>query len=327
MTTTCLAHLIRRVAGVATVALLSPAVAVASSADNYPNRRLEVILPYAAGGGVDAMARAFSNQASRLMGQSWVVVNRPGGGGTIGFAALANAKPDGYTIVFSPASALTNAPFLINNMPFDIEQIEPVCQVFENVFSIAVTSDSPISSVNDLIQAAKSDPGSLSYGHAGPGSVPHLSVAALEKELGIELNGVGYRGDGQMLPDLIGGHLDFGAPAISSLSGQDLNVLAVLAENRHPALPDVPSMTDLGLPATTPGLNGLYVPVGTPEPIIRKLESACEHVVKSEAFTEAASRLQQAPAYLPADAFKARLKATYDDNESLMKGLDLQRED
>lgn len=318
---------LRTVTCVAMVALLGPVVSVASSADDYPNRRLEVILPYAAGGGVDAMARAFSNEASKLTDQSWVVVNRPGGGGTIGFAALVNAKPDGYTIVFSPASALTNAPFLINNMPFEIDRIEPVCQVFENVFAVAVTADSPFESMEELIQAAKEDSGSLSYGHAGPGSVPHLSVAALAQALGIELNGIGYRGDGQMLPDLIGGHLDFGAPAISSLTGQDLKVLAVLAENRHPALPDVPSMTDLGLPATTPGLNGLYVPTGTPEPIIRKLESTCETVVGSDVFTEAAARLQQAPVYLSADDFKARLTTTYDDNERLMQDLDLQSAD
>src|SRR5690606_6114281 len=223
-------------AGLALTAAFCPGLAMAESAGTYPDKRLEVILPYAAGGGVDAMARAFSEEASKLTQQQWVVVNRPGGGGTVGFSALAHAQPNGYTVVFSPASALTNAPFLISKMPFEAEQIEPVCQIFENVFALAVTPDSPISSLEDLIEKAKADPGAVSYGHAGPGSVPHLSVAAIEKAHGITLNGIGYRGDGQMLPDLMGGHVDFGAPAIPSLGGKNMRVLAVLSDKRHPAL-------------------------------------------------------------------------------------------
>ncbi|MDS1139013.1 tripartite tricarboxylate transporter substrate binding protein [Pusillimonas sp. SM2304] len=317
---------IKTLAGLALTAALGPALAMAESADTYPSKRLEVILPYAAGGGVDAMARAFSEEASKLTQQQWVVVNRPGGGGTVGFSALAHAQPNGYTVVFSPASALTNAPFLISKMPFEADQIEPVCQIFENVFALAVTPDSSISSLEDLIQKAKADPGAVSYGHAGPGSVPHLSVAAIEKALGITLNGIGYRGDGQMLPDLMGGHVDFGAPAISSLGGKDMRVLAVLSDKRHPALPDVPSMSDLGYPATTPGLNGLYVPAGTPAPIVKKLEGLCQTVVESKAFNDAAANLQQVPAYLSAAQFKARLQATYKENEALTRELNITKE-
>lgn len=317
---------LKALSGIAVIAVLCPGVSMAASADLYPNKRLEVILPYAAGGGVDAMARAFSEEASKLTQQQWVVVNRPGGGGTIGFSALAHAQPNGYTVVFSPASALTNAPFLVSKMPFKPEQIEPVCQVFENVFALAVRPDSPIRSLQDLIEKAKTSPGSVSYGHAGPGSVPHLSVSAIEKSLGITLNGIGYRGDGQMLPDLLGGHVDFGAPAISSLGGKNLRVLAVLADKRHPAIPEAPSMSDLGYPATTPGLNGVYVPAGTPEPIVKKLESLCQTIVESKAFIDASANLQQVPAYLSAAQFKARLQATYKENAELTRELNIEKE-
>jgi len=317
---------LKTMAAIALIAALHPGLSAAESPDAYPDKRLEVILPYAAGGGVDAMARAFSEEASRLTRQQWVVVNRPGAGGTVGFSALAHAQPNGYTIVFSPASALTNAPFVVSKMPFQTEQIEPVCQVFENVFAFAVRPDSPIKSIQDLVEKAKAKPGSLSYGHAGPGSVPHLSVAAIEKALGITLNAIGYRGDGQMLPDLLGGHVDVGVPAISSLAGKNLRVLAVLAEKRHPALPDVPSMGDLGFPVTTPGLNGLFVPAGTPQPIIKKLEGICQQVVESKAFKDASANLQQVPAYLNAAQFKARLQATYAENAELTRGLDLKKE-
>lgn len=303
------------------------AFAVAAQAQStFPAKTVEVILPYAAGGGVDAMARAFAREASQITGQQWVVVNRPGGAGVVGFTALANANPDGHTVVFSPASALTNSPFLVKNMPFKPEQIEPVCQVFENVFAIAVKSDSPIKSLDDLMARAKAAPGTLSYGHAGPGSVPHLSVAALEKALKIRFNTIGYKGDGQMLPDLMGGSLDFGAPAISSLGGKNIRVLAVLANKRHPALPGIPAMTELGYPAVTPGLNGIYAPAGTPKPVLEKMEAICKNVVESESFANSAKTLQQAPAYLSRPQFKSRIEATYRLHEELIPELNLEKQ-
>jgi tripartite-type tricarboxylate transporter receptor subunit TctC len=298
--------------------------AVVHAQNAYPERTVEVILPYAAGGGVDAMARAFSREASELTGQQWIVTNRPGGGGVVGFSALANAKPDAYTIVFSPASALTNAPFLVK-MPFKPEQIEPVCQAFENVFTVAVNADSPVKSLDELVARAKAAPGTVSYGHAGPGSVPHLGVAALEKALKISFNGVGYKGDSQMLPDLLGGNLDFGAPAISSLSGKNVRVLAVLSGSRHPALPDVPSITELGYPAVTPGLNGLFLPAGTPEPLVEKVEALCKKIIESDSFAKAAKALQQAPAFLPRDKFKSRLDATYKLHAELIPSIGLKK--
>jgi len=146
--------------------------AVVGAQDKANQRTVEVILPYAAGGGVDAMGRAFAREASQLTGQSWVIVNRDGAAGTIGFTALSRAPADGHTLVFSPASPLTNAPFLMKTMPYRNDQIEPVCQVFENVFTLAVRQDSPIKSMQDLVARAKAAPSTLSYGHAGNGSVP-----------------------------------------------------------------------------------------------------------------------------------------------------------
>ena len=115
----------------------------AQAVETFPSQPVQIILPYSAGGGVDAMARAFAKEASSMTSQQWVVSNREGAGGVVGFTALARAKPDGHTIAFSPASPLTNSPFLYANMPFKSSEIEPVCQVFENVFAIALREDSP----------------------------------------------------------------------------------------------------------------------------------------------------------------------------------------
>ncbi|MFZ9179456.1 MAG: tripartite tricarboxylate transporter substrate binding protein [Limnohabitans sp.] len=288
-------------------------------------RHVEVILPYAAGGGVDAMGRAFAREASQITGQNWVVVNRDGGAGVIGFTALTRATPDGNTLVFSPASALTNSPFLMKTMPFRNEQVEPVCQVFENVFTLAVRQESPIKSMQDLVARAKAAPGSISYGHAGNGSVPHLGVAAVEKELGIELNGIPFKGDGPMLPQLLGGQLDAAAPALSSIKGKGLRVLAVLSDKRHPAMPEVPSLTELGYPSVIPGLNGVYAPAGTPPEMLSKLQSLCQKVLESDGFKQSAQSLQQVPAFLTAAQFKERIQKTYRLHADLIPRLNLEK--
>lgn len=297
----------------------------ASWAVAQDKRNVEVILPYAAGGGVDAMGRAFAREAASLTGQGWVVVNRDGGAGTIGFTALTRAVPDGHTLVFSPASALTNSPFLMKTMPFRNEQVEPVCQVFENVFTIAVRQDSPIKSMQDLVTRAKAAPGTISYGHAGNGSVPHLGVAAVERELGIELNAIPFKGDGALLPQLMGGQLDAAAPALSSIKGKGLRVLVVLSDKRHPFMPEVPSLTELGYPSVVPGLNGVYAPAGTPPETLSRLTTLCQKVLESDGFKQTAQSLQQVPAFLNAAQFKERIQKTYRLHAELIPRLNLEK--
>ena len=291
----------------------------------YPAQTVQIILPYAAGGGVDAMARLFAREASSDTAQQWVVANREGAGGVVGFAALARAKPDGYTVVFSPASPLTNSPFINASMPFKAEEIEPVCQVFENVFAIAVKEDSPIRSVADLLARAQANPGGVSYGHAGPASVPHLSMAAIERTTKVKFNAIAYRGDGPMMTDVLAGTLDFSVPAISSIGGKKLRVLAVLADKRQPAMPDVPSIAQLGYPVISPGLNGLYVPAGTPKNVVAQLEGICRKVTASTAVTEGAKGLLQVPQFLPAADFSARIASTLKTHASIVPDLKLEK--
>ncbi|ABM60490.1 tripartite tricarboxylate transporter substrate binding protein [Verminephrobacter eiseniae] len=285
----------------------------------------EVIVAYSAGGGVDLMARAFARQAARMSGQNWVVTNRDGAAGIIGFAALARAAPHGQTLAFSPASPITHAPLLFKTMPYRNEQLEPVCQVFENIFTIAVRADSPIQTLQDLTARARAAPGKLVYGHAGNGSVPHLGVAAVAKALGVPFNPVAFKGDSAVLAQLLGGHLDFAAPAIASIAGKGLRVLALLSDRRHPLLPEAPSLADLGYPAVTPGLNGLFAPAATPPATLARIQGLCQKVVASDGFRQAALGLHQVPAYLDAAQFKARILRTYQANAELLPHLDLER--
>lgn len=295
----------------------------AQDASAYPQEDVEVIVPYSAGGGVGAMARVFAQQAQMLTGRGWVVMHREGAGGVVGFTTLAHAKPTGYTVMFSPASPLTNSPFVVANLPFKAAQIEPVCQIFENVFSVAVKEDSPIKSFDELIAKAKAQPGAVSYSHAGPASVPHLSIAAIERDSGVKFNAIAYRGDAPAIQDAMAGVVDFSAPAISSLPGKPLRVLAVLADKRHPTYPDAPTVKELGFKAISPGLNGLYVPAGTPRTVVERLAAICKQVTESPAFAQSAKNLFQVPAYLPATQFRDRIARTYKVHEALVPGVNL----
>ncbi len=318
-----LSHLISRSVGAIAVSLSLAAPVLAQADAGYPGRSIEVIVPYAAGGGVDVMARTFADVASRELGQQLVVLNREGGGGVVGFNSLARSKPDGYTIAFSPASPMTNAPFVNANMPFRNDQIEPVCQVFENVFAVAVRADSAIKNLQDLLGKAKAAPGQLTFGHAGPASVGHLSMALIEREAKVKFNQVPYRGDSQAMADLMSGTLDFAALGVGTLAGKNVRILGVLSAKRHPSLPDVPSVTEFGVPANSQGLNGLYVPAGTPRPVVARLEQACKKVVASPEFAERVTKQSQVLSYLDAKSFKELIDKTYATHEGLVPGLAL----
>lgn len=161
--------------------------------------------------------------------------------------------------------------------------------MFENAFANAVKEDSPIQSLTDLLACAQVQPAAVSYGHAGPASVPHLSMAAVERASAVKFNAIAYRSDGALMTDGMGGTRQFGLPAISSIGGTGLRLLAVLADKRQLALPDVPCIAELNDPVISPGLNGLNVPAGTPRSVVKKREADCRKVTASAAFVEHAN--------------------------------------
>ncbi len=290
----------------------------------YPAKPVQVIVGFPAGGSVDVMARNYIAVIAAQLGQQFIVVNRDGASATIAFTALANAKPDGYTIGAGPTTPITNAPHLMKGIKYNLDSFEYVCQVFENVFTIGVPQESPLRSIQDLIAAARANPGKLSYAHSGIGTVPHLAIASFALRVGIQVNAVAYRGEAPLLPDLIAGRVDFGGPAVSSVVGRSqLRALGVFADYRHTALPDVPTFAELGIPTLPPGLNGLYAPKGTPVDVLQTLERACEAATKSETFRAAAQKLQQPVVFLDRAAFAKRAAEDYRIKAELIKTLDI----
>jgi len=298
--------------------------AIDAGAQPWPARQIEMIIPYAAGGGVDIIGRSIAAAMSEHLAQSVVVVNRDGAGGTLGFNALASAAPDGYTLGAGPTTPISSSPYLVKGVRYQVESFEYICQVFENVFSIAVVPDSRFKSARDLLAAAAVNPGRLSYGHAGVGSVPHLSVENLADALMLKFQGVPFRGDVPLVQVLLKGDLDFGVTGLSSLRGQNLRLLAIFADEKHPRLPEVPIAAELGVHTSVPpGFNGVYAPKGLPPEVRKALESACAKAVQSGTVTRTIANTGQTVRYLTGAQFHARTAADYVFKGQLLRRLGL----
>ena len=169
-------------------------------------------------------------------------------------------------------------------------------------------------------------PGKLSWGHSGVGTAPHLSVANLAYRSGIDTPVIPYRGEASMFVDLIAGRVHFGSPSVALAVGQKVRVLAVFADSRHPAFPEAPTFTELGMPSMPPGFNGLFAPKGTPKEVLAVLERACERAVQTESFRSTAQRLSQKIAYLNGAAFAERAASDYRYKGEIIKALDIKVE-
>lgn len=319
----------RALAQIAAVSIAAAAVALAAtpaSAD-YPERPVQVIVPFAAGGGLDQNARAFSQALSEELKTPAAVVNRDGAAGSIGLQALASARPDGYTLAFTPAVSLTSEPHRMKSIQYRLESFTPVCQVFDNIFAVVVTAGSPYRTIADVLEHARRDAGAVSYGTSGTGSIPHLGTADIEAAAKVQLSHVPYKGDGPMLQDLLGGRLGFGAMLASSVSSQvqagTLRLLAVYADRRHPAFPSVPTLAESGIPVVQLSFGGVLVPAGTPREVVRTLESACERAVQSRTYRDWATRAGQVVDYQAGTQFARRLREDSDAKSATLKRLGL----
>ena len=294
--------------------------------DVFPSKPVTVIVPFQAGQGVDIMARALAVELTRITGQGFPVVNREGAAATIGFAALAAAKPDGYTISISPNTPLTVAPYLVKSVTYTFDAFIPVCQSFENVMAVFTGTGSPHKTLKELIATAQAQPGKLNWATTGVGSVPHLSGAALVQAARIDAMHVPFRGEPPILQQLLANEIAFAAASVSGMAGKGVRALAVFSDTRHTAYPDVPTMAELGFPAGVPGLNGMFAPRGTPEPVLAVLEKACADATASEGFRTSAARLHQRVAYLGRRDFERRLRNDLEEKGRQVRALNLQPE-
>ena len=270
-----------------------PAASRMARAQAYPTRPVRLVVPFPPGGAFDAVGRPWADKVKPLIG-TVVIENIGGGGSSLGAAAVARARPDGYTILLGGTQTHVNEALLKSRPLYDpVKDLDPIAGVAANVLCVAVHPSVPAQTLKELIAHAKANPGKLSYGHSGVGSIQHLTGELFKSLAGTpEIVQVPYRGTGPVITDLVSGQIPIGLPGVT---GQLLEfhrtgktrILAVTGPTRLTAAPDLPTAAELGFPGmTVTGSIGLLAPAGTPPAIIEQIAQATRTAVAEPAFRQ-----------------------------------------
>ncbi len=273
------------------LSLLSPAQAQ----DNFPSAPIQLIAPFAAGGGFDAVGRAVSEQLTKILGTSVIVVNKPGAGGMLGGVFVANAKPDGYTLLLAGPGTLAIGPNLYNNKSFEpVSGLLPISFIGGAAYFLVARPDfAP--DLKTFIAKAKASPGVLNYSSPGIGSNLHLTMELLKISTGTDIVHVPYPGTGPAILEVVSGRIQATlAPEVvlPNIRAGQLVGLAVTTATRSPLMPNIPTLAEAGLPGLeSSGWYGMLAPAGTPPRIIEKLNAAVNQMLASDAFKQQAKTL------------------------------------
>jgi tripartite-type tricarboxylate transporter receptor subunit TctC len=271
----------------AALALATSLTLALAHAQDYPTRPITLVVPYAAGGGNDAMARIVADHMGKTLGQQIVIENRGGAGGTIATRAVAKAPPDGYTLVLGGTGTLAINPTLYASVGYDPRKdLVPVGLIATSALVIVVNPRVDAKTVPELIALARRQPGKLNFASAGVGSGTHLAAELLASMAGIKLIHIPYRGSAPALNDLLGGHVDiyFSSlpPAVGITAEGKVRALAVTGLRRSHVFPDLPTVAEAALPGYEAVLHyGIVAPAGTPRPIVDKLNAALRAALAS----------------------------------------------
>ena len=289
-TATCCATYARRMTARLLLALLAVVLVAAASgpghAQSYPERPIKIVVPFPAGGPTDVAARLAAQSLSSQLGQNVVVENLAGAGGRIGTKAVAEAKPDGYTLLLGGTNINAVAAWLFSNPGFDpIKSFAPVATLTVDLMALAISPQVPADTFEQFVQHAKKNPGKLSYG-APPGIYIHYAAEFFKAKTGTDIVFVPYKGAAPMITDLLGGHIDMlfnnRSTLLTHFKARKLKALAVTSESRWPELPDTPTMTEVGIVGfPREVIFGLLAPAGTSTAIIDNLNHALNEGLRS----------------------------------------------
>jgi tripartite-type tricarboxylate transporter receptor subunit TctC len=305
--------------------LLAP---FAAQAQNFPDRPITVVLPYAPGSASDAYGRALGEHFTRIMGQPVVVTNRDGGSGVVGMRFVAQSAPDGYTLGLTPVTPVAVQPHMVRNLGIGPDSFAPVCGTNENIIGILVRADSDIRDLPGLVAAGRQR--SLTFGSPGPNSLPQLGVVRVTKATGVEFTHIPFRGDPPHLNELVAGRLDFSAAVVASASGlidgDRVRLIAVFSARRHPDYPNVPTAREQGIDAEQLSQVGIYAPRGTPEPVMARLEEACRTGVEDANFRRVAAAQRVPVNYMSRADFTAMVQREYEAYGRILRDLGVRPE-
>jgi tripartite-type tricarboxylate transporter receptor subunit TctC len=302
-------HILRLVFWLLALAALS----AESRAQTWPTGPVRIVVPFAAGGAIDTVARLIGQKLSESLKQPVVIENRPGAGGNVGTDAVAKSAPDGYTLLLT-TNGHAISPSLYRKLPYDpIRDFAPVTQLHASNLVLVAGKKLAAQSLVQMIAAAKAQPGSLSYGSTGVGNPLHLTMEMLKLQAGIDVIGIPYRGDAPLLTALTAGEIDMAVSPLPTtrphIEAGNLRALGVTGAKRNPAIPNVPTIAEQGLTGfDSSSWHGFLVPAQTPREIVQRLYEESRKVLDMPDVRERLAKMGIEPVGSPPDAFAALVK-------------------
>ena len=305
------------------MALFFSLLAVPLHAAEFPTKEVQIIIPWAAGGATDLIFRALAATTGKYLGKAVVVVNRPGGGGAVGYTEGMQAKPDGYTLT-SAVTPLTILPHQVSTA-FTYKNFEPVINVVSDPSMFLVRSDAPWKSLKEFLDYAKKNPSMITVGNSGAGGGVHLVALAFERAAGVRFNHIPFSGGGPSVTALLGGHVNAVSVSppegISHVQAGKLKILALFSEKRLEMFPDVPTVKEQGIDFAMGMWRGLIAPKGTPPDVIKKLHDAFKRGMDDPVFLKNAKDMAVNLHYLGPEAFGKLMAADHEFYGKLVKEI------
>lgn len=295
---------------------------------DFPARAIELVVPYPPGGSSDALARAITPALEKDLGQTVVVVNKPGAGGLVAATLVSKTKPDGYTILIASSTALVLSPRLQQVEYDSLKDFTYVGLVARLIPMVLVRSDSPWKTFEDMLAYAKNNPGKIRYGTSGPHSGTHVAMASIAREKGIDWVHVPFKGDGPVVTGILGGHIE--AAGLFSVykphvSAGQLRPLLSLMDRRTKFFPDVPTYKDLGFRFDTRGsvqsITGIIAPARVPPAIVARYESALKKAVESAEFQRTVETLGMEADFMTAADYRREMEEGYHNAGRMLKDV------
>lgn len=288
-----------------------------------PEKPIRIVVGYSPGGGTDVVARTLASAAQPIIPVPLIIENRAGASGTLAADHVANAPADGYTLLVAGGSESTSVPHH-RDVSYDIvEDFQPVIRVTRFPIIITTRADSGYDSVDALMEAARQDPGGLTFASSGPGSLYHSTMLALNERGEAQMKHVPYKGGAPAVAALLGGHVDVTPASPNEIQAHHeagtVNLLAVASDERYPGLPDVPTLKELGYDMSIENMKGLVAPDGLPDDVYAYLHGAFKETMETETFQKLAAKVNLEPAYQSGPEFQATMT---DMSETISQALE-----
>jgi tripartite-type tricarboxylate transporter receptor subunit TctC len=293
-----------------TVACGAAAGGGAANAQEYPSRVVQIVVPATAGSSADILGRVLADGFSSRFGKPVIVVDKPGANGVLGTADVARANPDGYMLMHGATYSITVQPLIDKQAGYTVKSFTPICQTFKNDQVAVVPPNSPLKTARDIVEATKRKPGGLNVAIPGTATIPHLAMIEWADQAKVVFNDVPYKGPAEEMQAVRSGQIDFAVVPLTAAAGSGLPMPGLFAEERNPALPDVPTFKEQGYNVAPLSYGGLLGPAGMPADVTAKLEAACVAVMKGDAAQKVVKHTLQPAGYFADSAGFARNLAT-----------------